>query len=53
MPVRLSHMPGELAHPAFSTAVGMLLYAHRTRMMRAAEDNSLRARLRSMFAASF
>ena len=31
MPVRLSHMPGELVHPGFSTAIGMLLYAHRTR----------------------
>ena len=53
MPVRLSHMPGELAHPSFSAAIGMLLYAHRTRMTRAAEDNSLRAKLRAMFAASF
>jgi cell division protein FtsA len=52
-PVRISHMPGELAHPSFSAAIGMLLYAHRTRMMRAAEDNSLRAKLRAMFAASF
>jgi cell division protein FtsA len=53
MPVRLSHMPGELAHPSFSTVIGMLLYAHRTRMTRAAEDNSLRAKLKAMFAASF
>jgi cell division protein FtsA len=53
MPVRLSHMPGELAHPSFSTVIGMLLYAHRTRMTRAAEDNSLRAKLRAMLAASF
>ena len=29
------------------------LYAHRTRTTRAAEDNSLRAKLRAMFAASF
>jgi cell division protein FtsA len=52
-PVRLSQMPGELVHPGFSAAVGMLLYAHRTRMTRAAEDNSLRAKLRAVFAASF
>jgi hypothetical protein len=32
----------------------MVLYAHRTRAMRAAEDNrSLRARFRAMFATSF
>lgn len=52
-PVRLSQMPGELVHPGFSAAIGMLLYTHRTRMTRAAEDNSLRAKLRAAFAASF
>jgi cell division protein FtsA len=53
LPVRLSNMPGELVHPGFSTAIGMLLYAHRTRVNRAAENNSLRAKLRAIFAASF
>ncbi len=53
LPVRMSHMPSELNHPAYAVAIGMLLYAHRTRATRAAEDNSLRARLRAMFAASF
>jgi cell division protein FtsA len=53
MPVRLSHMPGQLVHPGFAVAIGMLLYAHRTRATRAAEDNSFRARLRAMFAATY
>ncbi len=53
MPVRLSNMPGELINPSFATAIGMLLYAHRTRVTRAAESNSLRAKLRAIFAASF
>ena len=55
MPVLLSHMPSELSHPAYAAAIGMVLYVHRTRMTRAAEDNnsSLRDRLRAMFAASF
>ncbi len=53
LPVRLSQMPAELNHPAYAVAIGMVLYAHRTRMTRAAEDNSLRAKLRAMFAASF
>jgi cell division protein FtsA len=53
LPVRLSHMPGELAHPGFATAIGMLLYAHRTRVTRAAENHSLRAKLRAIFASSF
>jgi cell division protein FtsA len=53
MPVRLSHMPGELVHPGFATAIGMLLYAHRSRITRAAESNGLRSKLRAIFAASF
>jgi len=53
MPVRLSHMPGELVHPGFATAIGMLLYVQRTGAMRAAEDNSLRSKLRALFAASY
>jgi cell division protein FtsA len=53
MPVRLSQMPSELVHPSFSTAIGMLLYAHRTRVIRAAESNSLRSKLKAIFAASF
>jgi cell division protein FtsA len=53
MPVRLSNMAGELAHPGFSTAIGLLLYAHRTRVTRAAENNGLGAKLRAIFAASF
>ena len=40
LPVRLSHMPSELDHPACAVAIGMLLYAHRTRTTRAAEDNN-------------
>lgn len=53
MPVRLSNMPGELVHPSFATVIGLLLYAHRTRVTRAAENNSLRAKLRAIFASSY
>ena len=53
VPVRLSNMPVELVNPTFSTAIGMLLYAHRTRVTRAAENTGFRSRLRAMFAASF
>ncbi len=52
-PLRISHMPAELTHPGYAAAVGMLLYAHRTRMTRAAEDHGLRAKIRELFAASF
>jgi cell division protein FtsA len=53
MPVRLSNMPGELVHPSFSTAIGMILYAHRTRINRVAESNNLRSKLRAIFAGNF
>lgn len=53
LPVRLSHMPGEMVHPGYSAAVGMLLYAQRTRMNRATESSTLRSKLRAMFANSF
>jgi cell division protein FtsA len=55
LPVRLSHMPQDLNHPSWAVGIGMVLYAHRTRMTREAEDStgSLRDRLRAMFAASF
>jgi cell division protein FtsA len=54
MPLHLSRMPAELNHPSWAASIGMVLYAHRTRAMRAAEDNrSLAAKLRAMFAASF
>jgi cell division protein FtsA len=51
-PVQLSRMPSELTHPSYATLVGMLLYAHRKRVTRTAENNSLRAKLRAIFAAS-
>ncbi len=51
-PVPLSRMPAELAVPECATLVGMLLYTHRTSLVRAAEDHSLRAKLRAIFAGS-
>jgi cell division protein FtsA len=51
-PVQLSRMPSELTHPSYATLVGMLLYAHRKRVTRTAENNSLRGKLRAIFAAS-
>jgi cell division protein FtsA len=51
-PVPLSRMPSELAQPECAALIGTLLYSHRTSVMRAAEDNSLRAKLRAIFAGS-
>jgi cell division protein FtsA len=51
-PVPLSRMPDSLVQPEFAVAIGMLLYAHRTGVLRAAEDQGLRAKLRTIFASS-
>jgi cell division protein FtsA len=53
MPVRLSHMPGELVHPGYAAAIGMLMYAHRTRAAKDVGNTPLRSKLRAMFAESF
>ncbi len=52
-PVPLSRMPAELERPEFATAIGMLLYTHRTRVRRASEEQGLRAKLRAIFAGSY
>ncbi|MGC2164288.1 MAG: cell division protein FtsA [Silvibacterium sp.] len=51
-PVPLSRMPEELAQPECAALIGTLLYSHRTSVIRAAEDHSLRAKLRAIFAGS-
>ncbi len=51
-PVPLSRMPPELIQPECAALIGMILYTHRTSVIRAAEDNGLRAKLRAMFAGS-
>lgn len=52
-PVPLSRMPAELAAPEFATAIGMLLYTHRTQVRRANEELGLKEKLKSIFAGSF
>ncbi|AFL89653.1 cell division protein FtsA [Terriglobus roseus DSM 18391] len=52
-PVPLSRMPQELAQPEFATAIGMLLYTHRTQVRRASEEMGLKQKLKSIFAGSF
>lgn len=51
-PVALSKMPSELVRPEMAAAIGMLLYTHRTRITRAAEDQGFRRRLKAIFAGS-
>jgi cell division protein FtsA len=53
LPVRLSQMPGELVHPSYSAAIGMILYTQRMRMNTPAQSTTLRSKFQSVFAGSF
>jgi cell division protein FtsA len=53
VPVRLSHMPSELAHPSFSAAIGMILYAQRVRTSSATQGGTWRSRFGEMFGGTF
>jgi cell division protein FtsA len=53
LPVRLSHLPGDLVHPGFSVAIGMILYANRTRSNHVEESTTWRSRVRAAFAGSY
>ena len=51
-PVPLSRMPEELVDPEYATLIGLLLYAHRVRQQRGADELGMGARLRAIFAGS-
>jgi len=53
LPVRLSHMPGELVHPSLSAAIGMILYVQRMRKNAVEPNTTFRSRWRGMFTGSF
>jgi cell division protein FtsA len=53
VPVRLSQMPGELVHPSFSVAIGMILYTQRMRMNTATQSTTFRSKWRDAFSGSF
>jgi cell division protein FtsA len=53
VPVRLSHMPGELVHPSFCAAIGMILYTQRMRTSSATQGGTWRSRFGDMFGGSY
>jgi cell division protein FtsA len=53
IPVRIPSMPAALLKPEFATAIGMVLYTHRTQIRRAREERGLKDKLLSIFAGSF
>jgi cell division protein FtsA len=49
-PVPIAKLPSNLLEPEFSTAIGMVLYAHRARQGRTNSDRGFGARLKALFA---
>jgi cell division protein FtsA len=49
-PVPIAKLPSELLEPEFGTAIGMVLYGHRSRQARMNLDRSLGAKIRALFA---
>ena len=50
VPLGMSQLPGELQAPEFSTAIGMVFYTQRARVLKHRESGGLGARLRAIFA---
>jgi cell division protein FtsA len=46
----LSKMPAALIAPEFAAVIGMVFYAHRTRMARVPQEQGITAKLRALFA---
>jgi len=51
-PMLMSRMPQDLQQPEYAAAIGMMLYTHRTQTRRAAEQQGLMAKMRSIFSGS-
>jgi cell division protein FtsA len=52
MPLGMAKLPTFLAEPEFSVALGLVFYAHRSRVIRGKDEGSITQRLRAMFAKS-
>jgi len=50
LPNAMAKLPAEFQEPEFSTAIGMVFYAQRARVLRGAQAHGLCARLRTLFA---
>ncbi len=49
-PAPLSRMPSSLADPEFATAIGIVFYGYRARLVRGTQEQGLTARLKAFFA---
>jgi cell division protein FtsA len=50
IPMGIAQLPAELQEPEYSTAIGMVFYTQRARVMKSREEGGFGARLRALFA---
>jgi len=48
LPIPMAKLPSMLAEPEFATVIGMVFYAHRSRVLKTREERGFGARLRSL-----
>jgi len=53
LPMGMAQLPVELQEPEFSTAIGMVFYTQRARVLRNKEETGFGARLRALFARGY
>jgi len=53
LPMGMAQLPVELQEPEFSTAIGMVFYTQRARVLRNKEESGFGARLRALFARGY
>ncbi len=53
MPLGMARLPAFLAEPEYSVALGMVFYAHRSKILKGKEEGSITAKLKAMFAKNF
>jgi cell division protein FtsA len=53
IPMGLAGLPVELQEPEYATAIGMVFYTQRTRLLKNRQEPGLGARLRALFARSY
>ncbi|MGA2991318.1 MAG: cell division protein FtsA [Candidatus Korobacteraceae bacterium] len=53
LPIPMAKLPSLLAEPEFATAIGMVFYAHRSRVLKTREERGFGARLRWLARSAF
>jgi cell division protein FtsA len=53
LPMGMAQLPVELQEPEYATAIGMVFYTQRARVLKSKEESGFGARLRALFARGY